>query len=936
MSAGAVSSGSRRWRPWASALGATLLVAAGVAWKLRVQAGAPPSPTPAPSAASAPAGERTTAGAVAAPPRVRVHGRVLAPDGSAVEGADVALFHLVGGETVLPSPEASDVYRTRAQGQFEFDVARHADLAVGARMPGFISMLVPVVDARRELVLRLADAYEVHGYVSEYFAPVEGCEVVLESDDERFSRVTRTGPDGGFRFTEIYPGMVTLSARTGLYRPAVRAGVVVGSSEPVRLQFHEAALAIIGRVWLDDQGSVPAVGATVRATPQLGERGRRHAVAHETVVAADGSFRLLGLGAGMHRVEIAHPDRSTAVRMFEVDEQAPADLDVRLVARAPVRGRLVGGEFASTELLLVTDARERARTRTDTGGRFEFAGTQSAGPATLVLLDRTVCFERTSSRRMQIDIGASDALTLTVAPALLLLGDVVDPRGRPIAGVEVYAESERLYGIDILRAPAAVTDADGRYQLHVASNAAIELTFEHPQFATLGLALAREASGIQQTVTLNPPSRIVGKVMRDDRPLPAAIVHLPSGGSLRGWATTGPDGSFVMHGVPPGEHELYVRYGTLSELSARVTVESGRDPAPVLLTLPPGRTLEGVVVDAQGRGVPGVLVSVDGAAGIAVTADAAGRFALDAPRGEVVVRAFAPGWRLQATRPVSAASDSVEIVMPLPPHGRLVARVQGLPGQRVLGGLLTFEAVDAGASAPRRPSQWVDMHDGSLDFDRLPIGDWNVVLRCSGHAPFRVRRSVAAGAVVDLGTCHLEPGARVRGIVLDETGRPVPGAQVLCGVEEDALVVNEAARLRADDIFGVRSDLRGRFELMGVSSRAQTLVVTAQGFAAQEVTVKIPADLLRRDPLVITMDRGVDIVAQVVDGSGRPVSGRIVELARAGFTVDVGRSDGDGRCVFRNRSRGEYRLAVPGTAVADTVDVLQRQTYQVPLRLGDR
>ncbi|MEZ5966056.1 MAG: carboxypeptidase regulatory-like domain-containing protein [Planctomycetota bacterium] len=872
-------------------------------------------------------------------PHLRVRGRVLAPDGSPAEGADVALFHLAGAEPVLPPPDPAAVFHTGREGTFAFDVARGPDLAVGARMPGFISMLVPVVDARRELVLRLADAYEVRGYVSEYFAPVEGCEVVLEAEDDRLSRVTRTGADGAFRFTEVYPGLVTLSARTAMYRPAVRTGIVVGSSEPLRLQFHEAALAVLGHVWLDEQATVPAAGASVRATLQRGEGARRHGVPHTAVVAPDGSFRLLGLGPGMHRVEVAHPERSTAVRMLDVDPRLPADLDVRLVPRAPVRGRLAGGESTSAELLLVTEAGERARTRADTGGRFEFPGTLSVGPASLVLLDRSVCFERSSSRRVQIEVGADTATTLTVAPTLLLVGDVADPSGKPIAGAEVYVDSERMPGIDLLREPAAVTDAEGGYHLHVASNAALELTFEHPRYATLTQRLPRDASGVQQTVTLHPPSRILGQVVRDGQPLPAAIVHLATEGPMRGWATTGPDGSFILHGVPPGEHELFVRYGTLSERSTLVQVEPARDPKPVLLTLPPGRILEGVVLDGQRRPVEGALVSIDGAAGIAVNSDAAGRFALDAPRGEVVVRAFAPGWRLQETRQVPAEGVDVEIVLPLPPHGRLIARVQGLSGQTLRGALLTLApagVVRRDVARSGRSTHWVDLHDGKLDFDRLPIGDWSLALRCSGYAPFVVERSVREGAAVDLGVCRLEPGARVRGVVLDEAGRQVPAAQVLLGSEADALVVSEASRVRGDDLFGVRADLRGRFELSGVSSRATTLVVLAPGFAPQEVAVRLPADLLRRDPLPITLTRGVDVVVQVVDAGGQPVSGRMVELGRDGFSVDVGRTDADGRCVFHSCSRGEYRVGILGTPVEDTVEVLQQQTYHVPLRLDDR
>jgi protocatechuate 3,4-dioxygenase beta subunit len=866
----------------------------------------------------------------------RIAGRVLGPDGAPAAAADVALFRLEGREIELP-PEL-DATRTDAAGSFAFAIGSERDLAVGARMPGAISGLVAVGDGRREIVLRLGNSYEVRGYVSDHFAPVAGCEVVLEPEDDRFfAHVTRTGPDGAFRFTGIYPGLVALSARTPLYRPAVQRGIVVGGSEPLRLHFpREPALTLEGRVVLDGTQADPLAGATVRATPQRDDRVRLHAVPHVTETRADGTFELSGLSAGVHRLEIAHPQRSTAIRTVSVDGRA-APLAVKLSPRVAVRGRLIGAELVSTELLLVTQARERARTRTDTGGRFEFPGTYSAGPATLVLQERAICFEQTSDRRVVLELDGA-AVSLAVAPALLLTGDVGDAGNQPIQGVEVFVESEWMPGIDLLREPAAVTDEDGRYQLHVGLQAAPELLFRHPAFAATMVRLPRHASGMQQTVTLHPPSRIAGVVRRDGKPLPAAIVHLPPDGPTRAWSTTGPDGAFALHGIPPGEHQILVRYGTLTEFSASATVLPGLDTEHLVLTVPPGRSLAGRVVDGQGQPLPDVLVSVDAPLALYVATDAGGRFTLDVPRGEVRVRAFAPEWRLEESQPVAAGGDDVQLVLPVPPHGRLRGRLVGVPGQRPNGALLVIarkEAAAAGAeTAPM--TQWFDVRDGELDCPRFPAGASRLSLRCTGYVPWTADVDLVPGGEVDLGTCRLEVGARVRGVVLDEAGRPVSGARVLLGSETDLFVVRDATRMRDDAAFGTRADLRGRFALTGVSSTLHTLVVDAAGFATRTVALAIPGDLLRPDAIELRLSPGADIVAVLRDAGGEAVPGRMVELRKAGFACGLARTDAAGRCHFRHASAGDYEVTLLGTPVAARVKVGDAPSYEAPLRLEEK
>lgn len=888
-------------------------------------------------------------GAESSPPsarpaaRIRLTGRVLHPTGRPHAGALVALFQIGDRDVVLPDP----VERGFADhdGRFVFDFVDAPDLAVAAHAPGFISRLQPVHGVGPEVALRLFDAYTVSGYVSDdALRPVAGCDVIVEAGDERLVRVGKTAADGSFRFTEVSPGMVRVVARDRRYRPAVRRAVTVGAGEALTLQFREAGASLAGRAWLDAVAGTPAAGARVRVT-ELDESApaRRRVFAHEGEADAAGGFEIFGLAPGRHRLEILHADRSTVVRAVEVGSAHAQAIDVVLPPRATVQGRLLGDALAGVELLLVSEAGERARARVDTGGRFEFAGGFSVGAASLVLQERRLCFERTSSRAIGIEIGGSEPLSMAVAPTVLILGEVHDQAGKPVVGVQVFAESEFLPGIDLLHEAVAVTDAEGRYQLHVASNQAIELAFSHSAYATQRVALPRQTNGVQQPVSLSPPSSVSGDVRRAGVPLPGAYVHLaPESGSMA-WCTTGPAGEFTLPGVPPGDHLLFVTHGQVSEAPPfSVVVPAGTDVEGVVLELPEARRIEGTVVDREGRPVAGALVSVAGRPGVAFATDAAGAFGLGVPKGDVTLVAREPRLHVEATAVVPAGAERVQVELPLSPHGQVVGQLVGLPGRRpLLGGLVRIETLAAAGAADNVDVQWLATPGGSLRLVRYPAGRSRLRVSCAGHAPLVVELHLAAGETVDLGECVFEPGAVVRGVVRDEAGHPVAGARTLVGDESDLAVVDEAledvrAGVVVDARFGVRADLRGRFELRGITSQSRIIVVQAPGFAPQVVTLEIPGDLLRREPLAITMLAGVDLLVQVLESTGRPRGGATVALRRDRHVLDLGRTDGEGRCRFHHLAPGDYEVSVPGSNASELVEVWRQQTHHVVLRIPEK
>jgi hypothetical protein len=145
---------------------------------------------------------------------------------------------------------------------------------------------------------------------------------------------------------------------------------------------------------------------------------------------------------------------------------------------------------------------------------------------------------------------------------------------------------------------------------------------------------------------------------------------------------------------------------------------------------------------------------------------------------------------------------------------------------------------------------------------------------------------------------RLERAAPVEGLVLDASGKPVAGAQVV------PLGVNV-------ETWTASTDSHGRFKLRGVSPKAQ-LSIRARG--AEGVTERA-VTFDRRGPLrlVVSPKNAFAIRGQLIDQTGKPIRGSEVGLSasaipnepRTAYTVGIETSDSHGRFAFRNLWPGD-------------------------------
>lgn len=263
----------------------------------------------------------------------------------------------------------------------------------------------------------------------------------------------------------------------------------------------------------------------------------------------------------------------------------------------------------------------------------------------------------------------------------------------------------------------------------------LEIESEEPPIRVsrrdLLVALDPQLGAAELTIEL-PATRIEGRVLdADRRPVPKAQVVVQAG--FEGGGVTQvqveEDGRFDLAGQAPGSYQL-TALGPAGTMSTVVTVELEEDRPlpPVELLVRPMRTIEGRVVNGDGRGVPGAIVwPVADLSGDAapvhlltrqVRSGSGGEFRLrlgsEDPRNGLVV--LAPGFPLavQAVPSglatislsvvLSGPSEAGELLLPPPPESSVTTLL--MDGRWELPFFLLAQRAgwfpDAGSAEPLR------------------------------------------------------------------------------------------------------------------------------------------------------------------------------------------------------------------------------------------
>ena len=530
--------------------------------------------------------------------------------------------------------------------------------------------------------------------------PVAGAEVELRST---IVWTAKTGADGIAKLRGLGAAWAPLAVRAEGHAPA--ALIVTTSGQPDTVEHVAVALAhgaaVAGRV-VDEKGK-PIANARVVATnasePLPVVDPRRDGV----LTDATGKFALPALSAGTWRLAASDGTHAptTSVPLTVDGSHARTDIELVLAAGGVVHGTVkskAGAAVAGANVSVVAQGnvfwRARRQAFTDANGQFSIAGLARRP------VDVVAWHESGASTIAQVDLAAKadNEVALTLDVTGTLVGSVVDKAGKPIAEAQVIAEPEwsgstkdraewGIRGIQeaVADQAGAFTFAglpDGTYRVRAARPGAAEAALA----VSPGVVAKPGAAGIKVVVAAD--GRAVGKIELQGGKAPAAFALTLGSTNPVPFATK--DGSFALPAAG-GTFPLTVSGPGFVELTKTVTIEEGKDTDLGTITVTPGRSISGRVLDANGTPVAKATVAAGdlltgGGAELYIKdesinaqdtqTDEHGRFVMQGfGQGSVVIVAGKGELGRSASMRLPAGGDSVTIDLVLAPTTKLEGKV---------------------------------------------------------------------------------------------------------------------------------------------------------------------------------------------------------------------------------------------------------------------
>jgi PDZ domain/Carboxypeptidase regulatory-like domain len=402
-----------------------------------------------------------------------------------------------------PGGSLAEPWVTRADGTFRASPASPGRVRAIVRHPQYVEAqsdlvtLLPGGEAQVDVVMHEGGTLEGR-VLDARDRPVEGARVVVSATHGTLERATRSAGDGTFAFAAL-PEEVSLTAGVDAddTQPDVRLSVHIPEQGKkdivVRLPEPREALAVT----VVDERDRPVDAAQVSASSLAADAPLR------TTSFTDrrGEASLKRARGVPLRVEVSAPGR--APRIVTTDA-ATESLRVELAPSESASGEIVAwrGRDAvpGAEVTLYTDLGVR-RTRTGTDGTFAL-NELAPGPARLDVrapgfapVTRTLTVPDSGGRRPfaipRVELSAEG----------MVEGDVLGPRGEPVAGARVARDHVPTWLVVGATPPGiALTDARGRFSLNQLPEGTVMLEAYAPD---IGRGRAEGVKVVSDRTTVN-------------------------------------------------------------------------------------------------------------------------------------------------------------------------------------------------------------------------------------------------------------------------------------------------------------------------------------------------------------------------------------------------------------------------------------------------
>lgn len=567
-----------------------------------------------------------------------LQGRVLAETGDPLEGAEVAPLQSAG-----PRTRAAATAQTDAEGRFRLTgLEGDAVERLKVRASGYGTKIVRDLPLDGEPVeIRLLPSGSLSGLVLDARTgePVQAFAVKLEPirlgdrllGERRVE--TLSSAEGTLRLDDVTPGTYTVKIWSAEHLPMQLDEIEVRIAEETPLApVHLEPGRQIRGVVLDAATSEPVEGARVYTGRLAGLNFRDPLNTPLVQTGPDGSFHLRGLQGDRVHLLVSHDAYVRHQESVAFEEgQRMAEREVHLGRGGTVAVTVLDreGEPAPYEGIFIAAKGTLER------GAFREARTGPDGSATLdrVAPGTYVVGHLESAARSEVEVAEGEITEVALEPEGAMVYGEVTLAGAPFEGARVTANGvlgEKGGAWRFGRPDSFNLKADvrgHRYEVgpipagvEVHINAwAREGDPADPSRTTQrqwtgSLQIPEGSERVRQDIEF--PDRIVrGRLIRDDTGEGVERAYLtlstPSGEIAAGFIPTRKDGHFQITGADPGRYRVSGSSTELPGFSVEkqwITVPEEGEVDGIVVRMTRGRRLRGIVVDPEGRPVPGARV----------------------------------------------------------------------------------------------------------------------------------------------------------------------------------------------------------------------------------------------------------------------------------------------------------------------------------------
>jgi len=765
----------------------------------------------------------------------------------------------------------------------------------------------------------------------------------------------KSGADGAFSFDHAPKNWTEVRA--------VKGNMIAARANGGALTLKLAKGATITGSVRDIKTQMPLAGADVQialGTPRFGPGGGGAFQSVQT--DAKGNFTLSPLAAGAYMLNPSRPNYMISNASVQIAAGQTQSKPFFGTAMARVSGTVIDEDKRPVAAARV--AAERAGRNADfmmmmgrpgMGGRAAFSGPDGRFVARVAELDTDVHvgaakkgFPATKSPIIRLSSGErKSGLTLVIPRGIAFTGRVIDKSGKPVSGVTVDAAESQgdMFGAGVRRMVIAAmrgaseenvtTAADGTFTIRL-KEGKYDVVFKREGFAAKVLRAQQVAANEKPAeVTLEPGVEITGRVLRGGVGVDGVNINgMADAGAVS--AVTGPDGSFTLSDLTPGQMMLMANKpdGMIQEMR-QVTAPAQN----VTIEVPVGGRITGRVVDkvthkpissfqagvTTSRGGGGMVVMMPPMLKPFTSDD--GTFALDNIKpGPVQVVAMAAGYTTgrAATVEVEDGKTVSDVEVPLETGAKLVGHVTDSSGAPIagvsvrpdmMGGgrMMRFDATEVSGSTDP---------NGDYSIDGIEPGDKTFTFTRSGYVEESKTLTVAAGKDNRLDVT-MGSGLRFSGQVVLDGGAPVADATV-------------RASSAAGGFREAHTDASGMFQLDGLTPGHYNFTATKVGLANG---ISRDVDIATQNNLRIVMKGGGTITGHITGLSDHDLEQTTVTASSANGSASAPvdstgsyRIDGAPNGTVRVGARtGQMMVGGSRSAVPKTIELEAGGSAQVDI-----